>query len=479
MSQILAVDQGTTSTKAYRLNAAGEFTRVGARAHRQIYPRPGWVEHDPREILEAVQALIDAAGPVDIVGVANQGETVVAWDAKTKRPLHNAIVWQDMRTLNQVEALRATGAEAVVRERAGLPLDPYFSASKLRWLMENSEGAQSLMSSGDLRLGTSDAFLLDCLTGVHATDVSTASRTSLMNLQTLEWDDTLCTLFDVPQECLPEIRASFSNFGGLRRLGGREAHIVASITDQQASLFGHGCRQQGDVKVTFGTGAFALGVTGESPVLNNRAGLVPTCAWRISEAPVKYALDGAIYTAGSAIDWLQRTGLFSSHDELGGFDGPSAAARGLMFVPAQSGLACPYWDRTARGMWIGIGLDTSRADLCRAVIEGVALRAAQLVSAFEDAVGAIRKLSLDGGLTRNCYFVQFLADVLRRPLTVSASPDLTAYGVARLCDPFGQKIEAQTREWIDVLPNEPFDPEVVNRFYIAAQRSQGWATPAQ
>jgi glycerol kinase len=297
-----------------------------------------------------------------------------------------------------------------------------------------------------------------------------------MNLQKLEWDDTLCALFGVPRECLPEIRASVSDFGSLRRPGGGEVQIIASITDQQASLFGHGCRQHGDVKVTFGTGAFALGVTGETPVLNNRAGLLPTCAWRIGEAPVKYALDGAIYTAGSAIDWLQRIGLFSSHDELDDFNGPSAAARGLMFVPAQSGLACPYWDRTARGMWIGIGLDTSRADLCRAVIEGVALRAAQLVSAFEGAVGVIRKLSLDGGLTRNRYFVQFLADVLRRPLTVAASPDLTAYGVARLCDPFGPKVEAQSREWIDVAPNAPLDHEVVNRFCVAAQRAQGWAT---
>jgi glycerol kinase len=211
-------------------------------------------------------------------------------------------------------------------------------------------------------------------------------------------------------------------------------------------------------------------------VLNNRAGLVPTCAWRIGQAPVKYALDGAIYTAGSAVDWLQRVGLFSSYEELDGFDGPPAAARGLMFVPAQSGLACPYWDRTARGTWIGIGLDTSRTDLCRAVIEGVAMRAAQLVSAFDDALGAIRKLSLDGGLTRNRYFVQFLANVLKRPVTVAGSPDLTAYGVARLCDSFGATIEVRAGEWTDVFPNEPLDQEVVDRFCIAAQRSQGWAT---
>ena len=279
MPSILAIDQGTTSTKAYVSIDGGAPTFVGSRTHRQIHPYPGWIEHDPIEISNHVRELATLAGSSDAIGLANQGETVVAWDAETKRPLYNAIVWQDERTREDVERLRSAGLEALTLERAGLPLDPYFSASKLRWLLDNAEDARSLARTGRLRIGTSDAFLLDRICGAFCTDVSTASRTSLVNLSTLEWDQDLCEAFGVPVELLPAIVPTTGGFGEIAGGGA----ISASAVDQQAALFGHDCRRPGEVKITFGTGAFALGLTGEAPVFGARSGLLPTCAWRLGQ----------------------------------------------------------------------------------------------------------------------------------------------------------------------------------------------------
>jgi len=293
-----------------------------------------------------------------------------------KKPLYNAIVWQDERTADDVTRLRAAGVEVLTLARAGLPLDAYFSATKLRWLLDHAEGARDLHRQGRLRLGTSDAFFLDGLVGEFATDVTTASRTSLMDLRTRAWDPALCAAFGVPQECLPEIRPTVAPFG--TAFG---APLLASVVDQQAALYGHGCTAPGDIKITFGTGAFALGLTGAVPVMRNDAGLLPTCGWQAGD-DVQYALDGGMFTAGAAYDWLGTVGL-------GGIDdaGASAISRGLIFVPAQAGLGCPYWDRAARAAWFGIDLATTQADLRRAVLEGIALRAAQLARALAAAMG--------------------------------------------------------------------------------------------
>jgi glycerol kinase len=467
MFPILAIDQGTTATKAYRLDEAGDIVVVGSRTHRQIRPHPGWVEHDPVELLENVRALLKDAGKVGSVGLANQGETVVAWDARSKRPLSNAIVWQDDRTSEVTERLKADGAEAVTLAQAGLPLDPYFSATKLRWLLDNAEGARALQLQGRLRLGTSDAYFIDALTGEFATDVSTASRTSLMDLRALRWDDTLCALFGVPRDCLPEIRPTVGDFGKLR--GG--ARFVASAVDQQAALFGHGCQGAGDIKITFGTGAFALGLTGTAPVMEEGSGLIPTVAWQIGGGEAQYALDGGILTAGSALEWVHGVGLLDGFSSLDLLEGPSAAERGLFFVPAQAGLGCPYWDRTARGGWIGIGLETPREDLARAVVEGIALRAAQLAGAFAKMSG-IGRVSIDGGLSRSVYFTGFLANALGRKIMVAQSADLTAIGLLQLCAREPARILPQ---WREVEPDGSDFGRIHLRFADAVTRMRGWA----
>ena len=472
MPSILAIDQGTTSTKAYRSDGAGEVVLVGNRSHRQIRPHPGWVEHDAGELLGNIRALLDAAGPVDLVGLANQGETVIAWDAQTGLPLGNAIVWQDDRTSAVTAKLRDDGHEALCLERSGLPLDPYFSATKLRWLLDHRADAQKLRQEGRLRLGTSDAYFIAALTGLYATDVSTASRTGLMDLKTRCWDPELCALFGVPVECLPAIRPSLGDFGLLPD----GARLVASAVDQQASLYGHDCQNPGDIKITFGTGAFVLGLTGARPVMDNGVGLLPTVAWQLGDAPTQYALDGGILTAGSALEWLREIGLlddFTLLDAAGTGTG-SAAARGLFFIPAQGGLGCPYWDRTARGGWIGIGLDTPRADLTRAVVEGIALRAAQIVDAFASAA-AVGRVSIDGGLSQSRYFCQFLADVLNREISVADSSDLTALGMLRLCAAsLAAPLNLPSR-WRRITP-QPGDRSTIRaKFGVAVERMRGWA----
>jgi len=484
MRRVVAVDQGTTATKAYTLDEAGGFKVVCELAHDQILPRQGWVEHNPEALLANVrQALVlaevETDGALAAAGFDNQGETVVAWDARDGRPLYNAIVWQDTRTHEAVARLKAAGAEAETLARAGLPLDAYFSAAKLRWILDNVAEARVLARAGLLRLGTSDAFFLDRLTGTYATDVTTASRTSLMNLATLSWDETLCDLFGVPGELLPEIRPTAGPFG---EIGLREGALplAASVVDQQAALFGHGCHAPGRVKVTFGTGAFALSVTGSAPLSDGGSGLLPTVAWQVAGQAAVYALDGGVYNAGSAVDWLRGQGLFGDFAEIERFDGPSALARGIVFVPALSGLGCPYWDRTAAGLWIGLGLDTLRGDLCRAVLEGIALRSAQVVAAMDRLAPVGETISIDGGVTRNPYFRQFLSEALGRAVTQPRTPDVTSLGTAWLAM-LGAGLVAEPTALPGAgggsshhAPREPLPAALHARFADAVERARGW-----
>ncbi len=483
MSAVVAIDQGTTATKVVALDEAGTFSMVTELRHRQLYPRPGWVEHDPleleRRVREGLAAGSAAAGGRPAAfGLDNQGETVMAWDAHDGRPLYNAIVWQDDRTRDVVEAMARDGAAALTLERAGLPLDPYFSASKLRWLLDNAPGASALLRAGRLRLGTSDSFLIERLTGVYATDVTTASRTSLMNLRTCEWDPDLCALFGVPREALPVIRSTTGDFG---TADAGQAHVAlrTAVVDQQAALFGHGCVARGDVKMTFGTGAFALANTGGAPICAPGKGMLATIAWQLEGQTPVYAMDGGIYHAGAAVEWIRRLGLFGEFAELEGFDGPPAACAGLFFVPALSGLGCPYWDRSATGLWIGMRPETTRRDLCRAVLEGVALRAAQLLDGFA-AITAVRaQLPVDGGLTRNDYFCRMLAAAATRNVVLPAAAEMTGYGTARLT-----LLGAGLCARVDDLPAAPaprasYPPtfELGNareRFDAAVERSRGW-----
>jgi glycerol kinase len=471
---VVAIDQGTTATKVHRLDANGEFVTLDVLPHQQIFPRPGWVEHDAVELLASVQKGAQYAVGAAGIGIDNQGETVIAWDSDTGEPICNAIVWQDNRTANAIARLRAAGAEELTLARAGLPLDPYFSASKLRWIIDNVDAASRLMGTGRLRMGTSDSYFLDRLCGRFVTDATTASRTSLMNLRTLEWDPELCRLFDIPVEVLPAIVPTTGEFGASAATGG--ACVMASIVDQQAALYGHGCRGPGAAKITFGTGAFALCVAGHRVVSDPGSGLLPTLAWQIRGQQPVYAVDGGVYNAGSAVDWLRQLGLYAGYDEIDAFDGASAVERGLVFVPALSGLACPYWDRSASGMWLGLGLDTRRADLCRAVLEGVALRTAQVLRAMRRHVPMQDAISIDGGLSRNAYFCEFLAAALGCQVTVSANADVTGYGTALLAAAaagmeVAQRIPAQAERRFHV---GPLPEHLHHRYADAIERCRAW-----
>ncbi|NDW01548.1 FGGY family carbohydrate kinase [Salipiger sp. PrR002] len=464
--RILALDQGTTSTRGLLVDARGGCRIVTALRHTQHFPAADRVEHDPAELLANLRAVIDAAGPVDAIALSNQGESCLAWDAQTGAPLSRIIVWQDRRT--EARLAKMAEAEAMVRARAGLPLDPYFSASKLAWLLETQPQVAEAHRTGRLRLGTTDAFFLQNLTGAALTDVTTASRTSLMSLETGSWDQDLCALFGVPLECLPVIRATVSDFG---RIG--ETPVTAAIVDQQAALYGHGCRAPGDAKITFGTGAFALALAGETRPDLEGSGLLPTVAWRLGER-TRYASDGGVHAAGAAVEWALRVGLLDGPEALAAFDAVPAIDRDLAFVPALSGLAAPHWDGSAAGLFIGMTGATTRDDLAQALIEGVALRAAEVVERMGQTQGAIERISVDGGLSRSEYLCQFLADVTGAQIVLPGTEELTAYGAAQLAAlGLGVKLPAPLPR-AEITPRACDRAARMSRFSDAVTRARGW-----
>jgi glycerol kinase len=478
MPKVLAIDQGTTATKAYTLDTDGRFAFSCSAEHLQLYPHPGWVEHDPRGLLENVLQSMEEIGDVNAVGIDHQGETIIAWDARSGEPVYNAIVWQDQRTSESIEKLKAEGAEEITVARAGLPLDPYFSASKLRWILKNVPAAARLVKSGHLMMGTSDSFFLYHLTGRFATDVTAASRTSLMNIKTCSWDPVLCDLFKIPMECLPPIRPTTAFFGNLK-MTGRDIPVHSCVVDQQAALMGHGCFRQGEIKATFGTGVFAQANAGTEFKSDVSGGILPTIAWQLDGQKPVYAVDAGVYNAGSAVNWVKRLRLFDDFSEIDHFEKEPAITRGIVFVPALSGLACPFWDRTAAGLWIGMSLDTDRMDLCQAVLEGIVFRTAQLLDAVDLLTGKKLRLSVDGGLTANSYFCQFLADVTQCEIAVQSSPDITTYGTGR----FALLGSGLVKNISDLPPPEP-PKKIVHpkqdlsllkaRFDEAVTRSRHW-----
>jgi len=467
-----AIDQGTTSTRALVLQPDGGASVVKALEHRQHYPRPGWVEHDPEELIANLRACIDAVAGAEALGIDNQGESCLAWDSETKEPVSPVIVWQDSRTAEVIEALKRDGGEAETLARAGLPLDAYFSAAKLAWIVAHSSEAKRLLAKGKLRLGTTDAFFLDRLTGRCVTDITTASRTSLMNLASGRWDAELCRLFGVPIEALPEIVPTTGDFGAVT-VNGRKVPVTASLVDQQAALYGHGCRAAGDAKITFGTGAFALMVTGPEILRAPDQGLLPTVAWQLAgERPV-YALDGGVYSASAAVNWGRSLGLFDGFDALNALAGPPAINGGLVFVPALAGLACPHWDRRARGLWLGLSIEHGKADLMKAILEGIAFRAAEVITAMSELVPSAAPLSIDGGLSRNDYFTQFLADVLERDVHVASNAELTGSGTAQLtARAIGRPVEASGSATV-VTPRQARSA-LLTRFAEAVKVSRDW-----
>ncbi len=468
--RVVAIDQGTSSTRGFVLDENGAGKVVAVREHRQIYPQSGWVEHDPEELIQHITECLQAAGKVDAIGIDNQGESCLAWDAATGKAVSPVIVWQDRRTQQTIEKLKADGAEALTIARAGLPLDPYFSAAKLAWIVENIPQAKALLAKGQLRLGTTDAFFIEQLTGNFATDITTASRTSLLNLETGQWDEELCTLFGVPIEVLPEIRPSMGNFGTID-LDGRKVPLTACVVDQQASLYGHGCRKKGDAKITFGTGAFTLALTGDNLVSAPDRGLLPTIAWQETGKPPVYALDGGVYCASSALNWAKSLGLFSDFEEINAFDKSPALSRDLVFVPALTGLGCPHWDGSAAGLWLGLSLDTTPKDMVQAIIEGVALRAAEVINAMGEQVSIGDEISIDGGMSANPYLGQFLADILQKRVVVQSIAELTALGTAQMAmGSVDQAAQTEIQAFEPVTRHDGLE----ERFAEAVGRSRGW-----
>ena len=451
--RIVGIDQGTTSTRALMVGADGDVAVVHAIEHQQIYPQDGWVEHDSEELIRNINACLEAAiethGPLDAIGIDNQGESCLAWDGESKQALSPVIVWQDSRTLSEIDRLRSEGAEPRVLELAGLPLDPYFSAAKLGWIIKHIPAAQEALKRGTLRLGTTDAFFLDRLTGQFVTDITTASRTSLMSLDEGAWSAELCALFGVPMNCLPAIVPTTGAFGAIRTSAGM-VPVTASITDQQAALYGFGCREPGDAKFTFGTGAFALMVTGGAIIRRPELGLLPTVAWQRDGEPPVYAVDGGVFTASAALNWAKELGLFTDFEAINRFDAPMAMARGLVFVPALAGLGCPHWAPQARGTWLGLSLEHKSADLVQAILEGVACRATEVVAAMDACLekpGAGKgALPIDGGMSRNPYFAQCLADLTDRVIRPAMMAEMTGLGVLQLAaHPFGHNLETAIR----------------------------------
>jgi glycerol kinase len=443
LQHILAIDQGTTSTRAILFDAGARAVAVARRELPQHYPAPGWVEHDAGEIWDHTLATVreilaraDAEGrAVAALGITNQRETVVIWERDSGRPIHRAIVWQDRRTAPDCAAHRRQGAESEVRARTGLLLDPYFSATKIAWILDHVPNARERAERGELAFGTIDTFLLWRLTGgrVHATDITNASRTLLFDIHALRWDDGLLRLFRVPRALLPEVRASSEVYGtSAAGLLARALPIAGIAGDQQAALVGQACFEPGMAKATYGTGCFLLLNTGETAVASAQ-GLLTTPAYRLGPH-VAYALEGSIFVAGAALQWLRdRLKLLGSAAESAAVAAGVPDDHGVYLVPAFVGLGAPYWDPDARGLICGLTLDAGGAHLVRAALESVAFQTLDLTSAMaRDGARAPAAMRVDGGMAANDWFCQFLADLLEARVERPDSLETTALGAAFL-----------------------------------------------
>ncbi|MYL98537.1 glycerol kinase GlpK [Novosphingobium sp. FGD1] len=442
-SHVLAIDQGTTSTRSIVFDAEGKPVATAQREFTQHYPRDGWVEHDPediwRDVLATVKEAIEqaglAAGDLAAIGITNQRETVVVWDKTTGEPVHRAIVWQDRRTARTCSALREAGHEELVRRKTGLLLDPYFSGTKLAWILDEVEGAREKAERGELAFGTVDSFLLWRLTGgaVHATDVTNAGRTLLYDIHAQRWDEELCALLRVPMGMLPQVHDSSHVFGTTTAdLFGAPVTIGGIAGDQQAALFGQACFAPGTIKSTYGTGCFILLNTGEEAVASDH-GLLTTPAYRIG-GRMTYALEGSIFAAGAAIKWLRDgIGIITHASQTNDMATRIEGNHGVYMVPAFVGLGAPHWDPEARGTITGLTFDTEPAHLARAALEAVAYQTLDLIEAMvADGGSTPHAVCIDGGMAANEWLCQFLADILQLPVERPEHLETTALGAAFL-----------------------------------------------
>jgi glycerol kinase len=441
MRYILALDQGTTSSRAILFDHAGNVAGLAQKEFPQLYPQPGWVEHNPIDIWEtqssvALEALAKAnVTPADVaaLGITNQRETTLIWDRRTGQPICNAIVWQDRRTAGLCDQLKKRGLTPIIRKKTGLVIDAYFSATKLQWMLQHIKGAKARARAGELAFGTVDSWLIWNLTGgrLHITDVSNASRTMLMNLKTGDWDEELLKLFGVPRAMLPEIRSSSEVYGEADFFSPR-IPIAGIAGDQQAALFGQVCTRPGMVKNTYGTGCFMLMHTGAKPVPSKRQ-LLTTVAWRIGDR-MEYALEGSVFIAGAVVQWLRDgLGLIRTSSEIETLAGQVTDTGGVYLVPAFAGLGAPHWDQYARGVVAGITRGTTAGHLARAALEGIAFQVADILHAMEaDAGIKLKELRVDGGASQNNLLLQFQADLLGVPAVRPRVAETTALGAAYL-----------------------------------------------
>ena len=488
MQYVLALDQGTTSSRALLFDRDGEVRAVAQREFDQIFPQPGWVEHNPEQIASsqigvALEALARAnAQPKDIaaIGIANQRETTILWDRETGKPICNALVWQDRRTADVCEGLKAAGHEPLIQQRTGLLIDSYFSASKISWILDHVSGAREHADAGKLAFGTVDSWLVWNLTGVHVTDASNASRTMLFNIHTGAWEEELLRLFRIPASLMPSVRDSSEIYGEVSAVPGLNGIPIAGIAgDQQAALFGQRCVRPGLTKNTYGTGCFMLQNTGPHAVPSSNR-LVTTVAWTIKEK-TEYALEGSVFVGGAVVQWLRDgLGVIRSSNEVEALAKSVADNGGVYFVPAFVGLGAPHWDSYARGSIFGLTRGSTAGHLARAALESIAYQVADLLDAMRrDAGHPVEELRVDGGASANDSLMQFQCDLLRVPVVRPAATETTALGAAYLAGlgvGFWKSIQepaAKARRFEPKMP-ESQAAALRQRWNQAVARSKAW-----
>lgn len=481
---ILALDQGTTSSRAIVFDHDGKICSVAQKEFTQYFPKPGWVEHNPNEIWSSQASVIaESISAIDIngldiagIGITNQRETTIVWDVDTEEPIYNAIVWQDRRTADYCDKLKAEGLIDTIREKTGLIIDAYFSGTKIKWILDNVPGARQRAEQGKLRFGNVDSWLVWRLTRgeVHVTDVTNASRTMLFNINTLKWDADLLKLLDIPVSMLPEVKSSSEVYGHTKTtIFAHEVPISGIAGDQQAALFGQMCIDPGAIKNTYGTGCFVMLNTGEKPVKSEN-NLLTTIAWKIGDK-INYALEGSIYVGGSVVQWL-RDGLccIKSSSEIEELAASVPDSGGVFFVPALTGLAAPYWDQHARGTIIGITRGTTTAHIARAALDGIAFQTYDIAHAMAKDMGApLTELKVDGGASRNNLLMQYQANLLGIKVVRPKITETTALGAAYLAGlavGFWRDLDEIKQQW---QVERTFDPVPDNEEIAAAK--QGWA----
>jgi glycerol kinase len=491
-----AIDQGTTSTRFIIFDRAGTIVASAQKEHQQIYPRPGWVEHDPDEIWRRTEEVVAAAleqrslGPRDLaaIGITNQRETTVLWNRTTGRPLYNALVWQDTRTADYIPELARAGGPDRFRAKTGLPLATYFSSLKIRWVLDHVAGAREQAEAGDVLFGTIDTFLVWHLTGgpqggLHVTDSTNASRTQLMNLRTLDWDPELSIAFDIPRQILPKICSSSEPYGIATLDAVKGVPVAGILGDQQAALAGQACFHAGEAKNTYGTGCFLLMNTGRE-IVQSKCGLLTTVAFQMKDQPATYALEGSVAITGALVQWIRDNfGLIGSSPEIETLARTVEDNGGVYFVPAFSGLYAPYWKHNARGIIAGLTRHTNKGHLARAALEATAFQTREVVEAMEqDADVRVDFLRADGGMVGNDLLMQFQADILDRPVVCPAVKETTALGAAYaagLATGFFQNLEDLRARWsVDRSWKPNMDAERRERMYgfwkKAVTRSFDW-----